>query len=103
MPPHLGCLAISNTRPRFVPQVYQAMSIKTEAEVYLRWQGALNALGEGHTMGALYWQLNDIWQAPTWSSIGQCGLMVDVSGDAFSEVNGRCAPHSGMQGVTRPV
>jgi len=25
--------------------------------------------GEGHTMGALYWQLNDIWQGPTWASV----------------------------------
>jgi beta-mannosidase len=23
----------------------------------------------GHTMGFMYWQINDIWQAPTWSTI----------------------------------
>ena len=46
------------------------MSIKTESEVYLRAQSELNKKGEGYTMGALYWQLNDIWQAPTWASIG---------------------------------
>ena len=48
------------------------MSIKTETEFYLRHQNELNTQGEGNTMGALYWQLNDIWQAPTWASIGQC-------------------------------
>ncbi len=24
---------------------------------------------QGYTMGAMYWQLNDIWQAPSWSSV----------------------------------
>eukprot|EP00794_Sanderia_malayensis_P008644 gene8644-9576_t len=24
---------------------------------------------QGHTMGAMFWQLNDIWQAPSWASI----------------------------------
>jgi hypothetical protein len=34
-------------------------------------KGVLREDGSGHNMGALYWQLNDVWQAPTWSSIGK--------------------------------
>ena len=46
------------------------MGMKTEVELYRRKQSVIDANGVGLTMGALYWQLNDIWQAPTWSSIG---------------------------------
>lgn len=48
----------------------QAQCIKTETEFYLRSRSEIVA-GEGHTMGALYWQLNDIWQAPSWASLGK--------------------------------
>ena len=53
----------------FLSQVVQALCIKYESEHYRRWQGRTNNEGKGHTMGALYWQLNDIWQGPSWSSI----------------------------------
>ncbi|KAL8604278.1 hypothetical protein ACOMHN_023648 [Nucella lapillus] len=53
----------------YLTQINQAMSIKSQTEHYRRHQSALLADGRGLTMGALYWQLNDIWQAPTWASI----------------------------------
>nr|XP_013006030.1 LOW QUALITY PROTEIN: beta-mannosidase [Cavia porcellus] len=52
----------------FLTQVTQAQCIKTETEFYRRSRSEIVA-GEGHTMGALYWQLNDIWPAPSWSSL----------------------------------
>lgn len=52
-------------------QIMQAMAIKVEVEYYRQWRSRENDAGEGLTMGALYWQLNDVWAAPTWSSIGK--------------------------------
>lgn len=51
-------------------QVMQAQCVKAQTEFYLRSRTELID-GKGRTMGALYWQLNDIWQAPSWSSIGR--------------------------------
>lgn len=51
-------------------KVMQAQCIKTETEFY-RFSQSEIVEGEGHTMGALYWQLNDIWQAPSWASLGK--------------------------------
>ena len=48
----------------YLSQLSQAMAIKTETEVYRSGRGTFM-----NTMGALYWQLNDVWVAPSWSSI----------------------------------
>ncbi|NXU08143.1 MANBA mannosidase, partial [Pardalotus punctatus] len=52
----------------YLTQVMQAQCIKTETEFY-RFSQSEIIKGEGRTMGALYWQLNDIWQAPSWASL----------------------------------
>uniref|UniRef100_A0AAR2KN47 Beta-mannosidase n=1 Tax=Pygocentrus nattereri TaxID=42514 RepID=A0AAR2KN47_PYGNA len=52
----------------YITQVMQAQCVKTQTEFYRRSRSDI-VEGKGHTMGALYWQLNDIWQAPSWSSI----------------------------------
>ncbi|XP_028713225.1 beta-mannosidase isoform X1 [Peromyscus leucopus] len=52
----------------YLTQVMQAQCVKTETEFYMRSRSEI-VDGKGHTMGALYWQLNDIWQAPSWASL----------------------------------
>ncbi|XP_069341566.1 beta-mannosidase isoform X1 [Eulemur rufifrons] len=52
----------------YLTQVVQAQCVKAETEFYLRSRSEVVA-GQGRTMGALYWQLNDIWQAPSWASL----------------------------------
>ncbi|KAF2071865.1 hypothetical protein CYY_006814 [Polysphondylium violaceum] len=45
----------------YVTQILQAISIKTGCEHWRRMKP--------YCMGTLYWQLNDIWVGPSWSSI----------------------------------
>ncbi|GFU32736.1 beta-mannosidase [Nephila pilipes] len=52
----------------YLSQIIQAVAVKTESEKYRRSQSEI-VNGEGKTMGALYWQLNDIWPGPSWASI----------------------------------
>ncbi|XP_071945951.1 beta-mannosidase-like [Antedon mediterranea] len=52
----------------YLTQISQAMCIKIETEHYRRHQSDVDKNNNGMTRGALYWQLNDIWQAPTWAS-----------------------------------
>uniref|UniRef100_A0A452TFM1 Beta-mannosidase n=1 Tax=Ursus maritimus TaxID=29073 RepID=A0A452TFM1_URSMA len=52
----------------YLTQVMQAQCVKTETEFYRRSRSEI-VDGQGYTMGALYWQLNDIWQAPSWASL----------------------------------
>lgn len=53
----------------YASQLTQAIGIKTETEFYRRNRFIDLDTKLGKTMGALYWQLNDVWQAPSWSSI----------------------------------
>ncbi len=51
----------SNEMLFWLSQIQQAMAVKTGVEHWRR--------NMPRSMGALYWQLNDLWPAPTWASI----------------------------------
>lgn len=73
----------------YLSQVLYAQAIRVESEHYRRYRSYLNEDGEGYTMGALYWQLNDVWVAPTWSSIDYTGrwkMLHYFAKDMFSPV-----------------
>ena len=57
----------------YLSQVNQAMAVKLQSE-YFRGNRKNDPLSQrGMTMGALYWQLNDVWLGPSWSSIDYTG------------------------------
>lgn len=58
----------------YLSQITQAEELRTETEVYRRGMGKIdNETGAGKTMGALYWQLNDIWPGASWTSLDHGG------------------------------
>ena len=52
-------------------QVHQAVALRTETECYRRSMTRVNPNTNDqfiNTMGALYWQLNDIWPGASWTT-----------------------------------
>ena len=52
-------------------QVHQAVALRTETECYRRSMTRINPNTNDqfiNTMGALYWQLNDIWPGASWTT-----------------------------------
>lgn len=66
----------------YFSQISQAMATKIETETYRIGRGK-----EAHTMGALYWQLNDVWVAPSWSSIDFNGVFKVRSIDSIQHTD----------------
>lgn len=66
---HFRLNAASNRTKAFQDWIYltqcmQALCMQVQTEHYRRGRGE-----QAQTMGAIYWQLNSIWQAPSWSSL----------------------------------
>ncbi|KAF1749353.1 hypothetical protein GCK72_025820 [Caenorhabditis remanei] len=57
------------SRLAYFSQIHQAVALKTQTLHYRRFRNITTDEGLGNTMCAMYWQLNDVWAAPTWSSI----------------------------------
>lgn len=58
----------------YYSQLSQAIAVKVETETY-----RIGRFHEWNTMGTLYWQLNDVWAAPSWSSIEYNGNFKVIS------------------------
>ncbi|XP_036372734.1 beta-mannosidase [Megalops cyprinoides] len=72
----------------YLSQVMQAQCVKMQTEFYRRSRSEI-INGQGNTMGALYWQLNDIWQGPSWSSVefgGKWKMLHYFAQDFFAPV-----------------
>ncbi|CAF1079907.1 unnamed protein product [Rotaria sp. Silwood1] len=60
------------TQMIYLSQINQAMTLKSISD-WCRIHSSVDMIdpktSQGHTMGLMYWQINDIWQAPTSSTI----------------------------------
>ncbi|KAJ6642485.1 Beta-mannosidase, partial [Pseudolycoriella hygida] len=70
----------------YMTQITQCMGQKTQTEFYRRNVDKfyVSENGTGYTMGALYWQLNDIWEGCSWSTFAS--PYKDTNGDVVVEV-----------------
>ncbi|XP_065332193.1 beta-mannosidase-like [Cloeon dipterum] len=58
----------------FLSQISQSIGTGFEALKHRRLRNFFNASsGQGLTMGSMYWQLNDVWAAPSWGGIDHEG------------------------------
>ena len=68
-----------------ITQVLQAHYIKAQTEHYRRLMGRSHY----YCMGALFWQCNDVWLAPTWSALqygGDWKLLQNYAKEFFKDV-----------------
>lgn len=70
--------------------------MRIQTEWYRKHRNTLLKDGRGLTMGALYWQLNDVWQAPTWSSIGNKTILtffvsIKINLHTYLVLNKKCS------------
>ena len=86
-------------------QIFQADFYRSEIQFYRRGSGFPN-----RQLGSLYWQLEDIWQAPTWAGIEYDGKL--TSGAPLINVKGQLTPyypgrwkvlHYGAKDIYEPV
>ena len=53
----------------FINQITHAICLRAESEHYRRYRSNLLDDNRGHTMGAIYWQLNDMWPGARYDMI----------------------------------
>ncbi|XP_050296171.1 beta-mannosidase-like [Anthonomus grandis grandis] len=73
----------------YLSEVYAAQAMRMQTEHYRRYRSYLTEDGRGMTMGAMFWHLNDVWVAPSWSSIDYTGrwkMLHYFVKDFFSDV-----------------
>ncbi|CAH8515663.1 unnamed protein product [Schistosoma turkestanicum] len=68
------------SRWAYISQLNQLMCLRTQINLYMRHKCRLSIststvvfTDKFITMGTIYWQLNDIWSAPSWSTIDSVG------------------------------
>ncbi|CAG0892589.1 unnamed protein product, partial [Cyprideis torosa] len=71
---HFGASTFDETKEGFpyllyLISVHQSMAVKIQTEFYRRSMSEIFENDEGKIMGALYWQLQDIWPGASWASL----------------------------------